>query len=459
MFPPSVPVPLPGPVQQGTGGLQRPTVVSPWIAVAVVAVAFAGGCDSGSQPTESSAAPRSAAAESSGAGSGAGAGESTRGEEAEFRFVEPPLNDSHVRDGWISLFDGATLFGWQVPDNANWRVEDGAIVADSGDVSLLRTPFHFDDFELRCEFHMADGGNSGVFLRTAAGSSNPATDTWELNICDDHPDGYNTGSLVTRTRVDDVGPVAGEWRQFRIRCEGAHIQVWLDDAPILDFTDESDHVRLTGQVGLQFNSGRIAFRNVLLRPLDFRSLFDGNSLTGWRDVPGTQSEFSVRDGAIHVENGPGFLETEDVFGDFILQIEARTNGDALNSGVFFRAQQGTEDAPSHGYEMQIQNAFQDGDRTQPADAGTGAIFRRTEARYVVPDDREWFTLVLIAQGDRFATWVDGYQVTNWRDTRDPDPNPRRGRRLEAGHLSLQGHDPTTDLDFRTIRIHPLTSPE
>ncbi len=44
------------------------------------------------------------------------------------------------------------------------------------------------------------------------------------------------------------------------------------------------------------------------------------------------------------------------------------------------------------------------------------------------------------------------QVTDWTDPRRDDPNPRRGRRLEAGHLSLQGHDHTTDLNFRRLRI-------
>jgi hypothetical protein len=49
-------------------------------------------------------------------------------------------------------------------------------------------------------------------------------------------------------------------------------------------------------------------------------------------------------------------------------------------------------------------------------------------------------------------WVNGYHVVDWEDTREPDENPRRGLRLEAGHISLQGHDPTTDLSFRNMRI-------
>ena len=108
--------------------------------------------------------------------------------------------------------------------------------------------------------------------------------------------------------------------------------------------------------------------------------------------------------------------------------------------------------------MQLHNGFKNGDLTKPADSGTGAIFRRVAARYVVANDREFLTAVLIAQGDRFASWVNGYQVVNWQDTREPSDNPREGRRLEAGHPSLQGHDPTTDLDFRSFEIHSLLPP-
>ena len=161
------------------------------------------------------------------------------------------------------------------------------------------------------------------------------------------------------------------------------------------------------------------------------------------------------DGAIHVEDGAGFLETESTWGNFVLQAEARTNGDRLNSGIFFRAEPGTAENPSNGYELQIHNGSKTGDRLVPDNAGTGAIFRRTTARFVAAEDRTWCALTLVASGARIAVWVNGLQVTDWLDERLDDPNPRRGRRLEAGHISLQGHDPTTDLDFRAIRAATL----
>jgi hypothetical protein len=367
-------------------------------------------------------------------------------------FVPSGLTNDQIREGWISLFDGKSLFGWTVPEGTNWRVEDEAIVADEGAQSLLLTPYELDDFELRCKFHLSKGGNSGLFLRTAANAKDPSKDTYELNICDSHPS-HKTGSLVGRFVAENVPACEEAWHEFRVVCEGPRIQVWLDEKQIVDFTDMSENIRLSGFFGLQKNQGRAAYKDVYVRPLKFRPLLRKEDTLGWEVVPGSKSRFELRDGLMHVADGPGFLQTTETFADFALKVDVRINGDGLNSGVFFRALPGTEEAPSHGYEMQLHNGTKNGDRTQPADSGTGAIFRRVPARYVVANDKEFFTAVLIAQKDRFASWVNGYQVVNWQDTRADNENPREGRKLGAGHLSLQGHDPTTDLDFRSVDVH------
>ena len=73
-------------------------------------------------------------------------------------------------------------------------------------------------------------------------------------------------------------------------------------------------------------------------------------------------------------------------------------------------------------------------------------------------DNEWFTLTIVAQGRHIATWVNGVQVVDWTDNRPLKENPREGCRLEKGAISLQGHDPTTDLSFRNLRIAELPAP-
>jgi hypothetical protein len=166
------------------------------------------------------------------------------------------------------------------------------------------------------------------------------------------------------------------------------------------------------------------------------------------------SKFSVdaANKTMKVVDGRGQLETLSSYGDFVLQLECITHAPELNSGIFFRCIPGEQ---MNGYECQIQNAVRDGDRTQPVDCGTGGFFRRQDARRVVADDLKWFYMTIIADGPHMAAWVNGYQVSDWTDTREPDPNPRRGLRLEAGTIMIQGHDPTTDLSFRNLRIAEL----
>jgi hypothetical protein len=362
-----------------------------------------------------------------------------------------PLTDSQKADGWLSLFDGLTLFGWEsTSDEINWDVKDGTIVADSGPIGILMTTLPFADYELVCEYRIEKGGNSGLFLRTEFPSGDIATQCYEINIADEHPDGFTTGSLVNRAKLKSPVERKDDWNEFRVILNGAHAKIIHNGEEVLDYTADNN-VADSGRIGLQKNAGKIEFRKVIVKPLNLQSIFNGKDLTGWRDVPGSKSEFKVVENEIRVKNGQGFIETEKTYQDFIFQSQAISHAAELNSGFFFRAMAGTEKAPSFGYEYQIHNGF-NSDRSHPSNAGTGGIFRRVEARYVVANDKEWFTATLIAYGPRIGCWVDGYHVVDWVDDRKPDPNPRRGQRLEGGHISIQGHDPTTDLSFKNLRI-------
>lgn len=361
--------------------------------------------------------------------------------------------------GWIQLFDGHSPFGWMLNSETNWTIRDGAVrAAADEEPGLVLTTSRWADFELRCDVRLEKGGNSGIFLRTMTDPQDPAVDCYEFNLCDTHQT-FPTGSLVGRKKVETDVAADGKWSTVQLRVTGNTIEGKLDGKSVLQYEESGDDAPRIGYIGLQKNEGRVAFRNVVLRPLNTEPIFNGENLDGWRDVPGSESEFRVTDGAIHVTGGPGFLETDQTWDDFVLQLEAKTNGENLNSGVFFRAMRGTEEAPSNGYELQIHNGHKPGDPTRPTDYGsgfgTGAIFRRRPARRVVPEDKEWFTLTLVADGPHFASWANGYPVADWTDERPPHENPRRGQRLQAGHISLQGHDPSTDLLFRNLRIAEL----
>lgn len=364
-----------------------------------------------------------------------------------------PLTDSELADGWIALFDGQTLFGWKAHSKADWQVKDGAIIVTGGERGLLCTTVGFDNYVLKCDFRAAKNTNSGLFLRTApiVGMDDITKKCYELNIAPpDNP--FPTGSYVGRLKGKAVPERDGQWQSFEATLEGAKSVVKLNGETVLEYTDPAPSGR--GLIGLQLNSGQVEFKNIKLKPLGLAPLFNGKDLTGWKNHPDSKSTFTVNDkGEINVKaTGRGALESEKQFGDFVLQMDAISHGPSLNSGLFFRCIPGEF---NNGYESQIHNGFKNGDRTQPVDFGTGAIYRRIPARVVVPNDKEWFTKTIVADGPHISVWVNGYQVTDWTDERKPDKNPRNGLRTEAGTLQLQGHDPTTNLSFRNIKAREL----
>jgi hypothetical protein len=221
-------------------------------------------------------------------------------------------------------------------------------------------------------------------------------------------------------------------------------------------------------------SDSLKIRNIKLRPTNTKSIFNGKDLTAWKEFPGKKSKFTVADGAITVKDGPGDLQTVGKYQDFVLQLECISNGKHLNSGIFFRCR---DNEYQNGYEAQIRNEFKPtatqkylieeydpmtnkliGKKEQlfaAVDYGTGAIYRRQPARKEMSKDGEWFGMTVVAHGNHIATWVNGVQVTDWYDNRPRSDNARTGCRLEAGHISIQGHDPTTNLSFRNLRIAEL----
>jgi hypothetical protein len=315
------------------------------------------------------------------------------------------------------------------------------------------TTTRWANYELHVEFKAPARTNSGVFLRTPLKPTNPAKDCFELNIAPSN-NPFPTGSFVGRKKEsmspEDV-PADGKWHAFDVRVEKAALWVRLDGKPVLEYMDEKPAG--FGHIGLQSREGAVSFRNVRLKPLNLKPLFDGKYLKGWSQARGEKSKFDVtKNGELQLTNGPGQIETDADFTNFVLQLQCKVNGDGLNSGIFFRT---LRNGRWVGYESQINNRMKDGDPTKPADFGTGAIYRRQPARRVVPNDREWFAKTIVADGPHMAVWVNGYQVSDWTDKRPAKENAREGLRLGGGAIAIQGHDATTDFLFRKIEVAEL----
>jgi len=210
---------------------------------------------------------------------------------------------------------------------------------------------------------------------------------------------------------------------------------------------ETSNPRQAGTMEIALESGQ--YRNIKLLPKNMKPLFNGKDLTGWTIYP--ESKATAGNGEIRLVGGSGCLETAESFDNFVLQLEYRTDK-PVNSGVFFRCIPGEK---MNGYECQIFNHPPDDDYKKFIGTDTGGIFRRQVGRNAGPKDGEWNYLTIYANDAKIATWVNGIQVTDWTDQRDPHKNPRNGRRVEAGTIQFQGHDSDTDIRFRNIRIGKL----
>ncbi|MBI4326016.1 MAG: DUF1080 domain-containing protein [Chloroflexi bacterium] len=361
------------------------------------------------------------------------------------------LSSAEVTEGWILLFDGDTPFGWAPRGAARWEVADGVINAVPGSGSgMLSTTTEFANYQLQADFWVDDKANSGVFLRCPAGGEITSANAYEVNIYDPH-ESWPTGSINEIARTSLKPQTTGRWNTFDITSDGVHLVVRLNGQTGVD-TPNGKLAR--GTIALQYRGeGEVRFRNIKLKPLGLKSIFNGKDLSGWKEIPGRKSVFSATpEGYLNVKNGNGDLQTEAVYGDFVFQLDIISNGTHLNSGVFLRALPGQFWS---GYESQIRNQWTGDDRTKPVDFGTGGIYNRQPARRVISSDREWFTKTIVAHGPHLTVWVNGVQVSDFTDTRPPAESARQGYRAKPGVLSLQGHDPTTDLSFRNLRISEM----
>ena len=362
------------------------------------------------------------------------------------------LTPAEIGDGWILLFDGETSFGWAPRGDAEWMVADGELTTRAGSgAGMLATTTEFADFELKADFWIDATANSGVFLRAPTQGDITAMNAYEVNIYDAHAT-WPTGSINEVGRVQGAPKSVGKWNTYHLTARGQQLSVRLNGAIVLEAEDS----RLArGVIAIQQYNGQgtVKFRNLKLRPLGLTSIFNGKDLTGWSEIRGRKSVYSVTpEGYLNVKDGNGDLQSEAAYGDFVFQLDIISNGQHLNSGVFFRAEPGQFWS---GYESQIRNQWQGDDRSKPVDFGTGGIYNRQPARRVVSTDHEWFTKTIVAHGPHLAVWIDGIQVSDFTDTRPPQASARQGYRAAPGVISLQGHDPTTDLSFRNLRIAEL----
>jgi len=168
------------------------------------------------------------------------------------------LTAEEKAEGWRLLFDGRTMAGWRgayrdsLPDRG-WEVRDGMLVVNEsgggeaafgGDIVTLE---EYGDFELRVDFMLTEGANSGIkyFVVEAEPQTPGSAKGLEYQLLDDarHPDaklgiaGNRTcASLYDLIPASGKPPLrAGDWNEARILVSGKHVEHWLNGVKVLEF--------------------------------------------------------------------------------------------------------------------------------------------------------------------------------------------------------------------------------
>ena len=176
--------------------------------------------------------------------------------------------------GWTTLIDGDKgMDNFVRVGDANWRAEDGAIVADKGKGGFLMSKESYGDFQLRIEFWAAHDANSGIYMRCSDPKNLTDKTCYEANIFDQRPDQtYATGGIVHRGKVMQPVKAGGKWNVYEITAKGSTLSVLLNGTK----TSEIGNVEFPrGPIALQYGTlppsgapgGVIKFRKVQIRPL------------------------------------------------------------------------------------------------------------------------------------------------------------------------------------------------
>ena len=173
--------------------------------------------------------------------------------------------------GWSTLFDGTNLENWSPIGTANWKLVDGALVADNGN-GLMVSKNDYGDFSLRVEFWIEAKTNSGVYIRCTDPNSVSGKTAYEVNICDTRPvQKYGTGAIVDIGAVDPMPHAADKWNVYEITAKGDTFNVVLNGQKTV--VDAHADKFAKGRIALQHGkgvtdeSGIVKFRKVQIKSL------------------------------------------------------------------------------------------------------------------------------------------------------------------------------------------------
>jgi|GEM_PF-275215 len=397
----------------------------------------------------------------------------------------PPTLGRFARDaGWVSLFDERTTEGWRGCGRdafpaEGWEVKDGCLhhLPQGGGGDLVTTR-ELGDFELEFEWRVASGGNSGLKYRVREKPGSATALGPEYQVLDDAAHGNGARPQTSAGALYDfapseqgVAPAAGEFHRGRIVARGSRIEHWLDGERRVALevgSEDWEALRVAskfrelaefaapgpGRIAIQDHGDEVWFRNIRVRELPGPAgseavLYDG-TLAGWREVGDAEYEADGDTILGYVGGGAqSFLISERHFGDFILEVDVKTE-EPGNSGIQIRSHQ-KENGRVFGYQVEIDSSERawSGGLYDEARRGWLDDLADDEAARAAFQYQEWNRYRIEAIGPWLKVWVDGVPTADYFDTAD----------LE-GFFALQVHSGNdTRVRWRQPRLWDLGTRE
>ncbi|MEX0979195.1 MAG: DUF1080 domain-containing protein [Pirellulales bacterium] len=192
-----------------------------------------------------------------------------------------PTSATAIEPCFVPLFNGRDLWGWEgvtAPASASWKVENGMIVCTGQEGTWLRSKKQYGDFNLRFQYKLKPGGNSGIYLRVPLDGAHREGGGAEVQILDDDDEMYRRlepgqycGSIYkVAPATSHVSKPAGGWNTMEINCLGTSYRVTHNGVVVVDATaaqfPELARRFQKGYLGLQNHREEVWFKNLRIGP-------------------------------------------------------------------------------------------------------------------------------------------------------------------------------------------------
>ncbi len=210
------------------------------------------------------------------------------------RAAQNVLTEQERDAGWKLLFDGQTTANWRgfrkdaCPPA--WQVVDNCLVL-TGSAGDLITEEEYENFELKLDWRISAGGNSGIFFHVSEDQNAVYLTGPEMQVLDNraHYDGKNTSTsaganYALHAATRDVTRPVGFFNEVHLVVNGPHVEHWLNGEKIVEYELWSEDWKQrvaaskfskmpeygrprSGHIALQDHGDRVWYRNIKIRRL------------------------------------------------------------------------------------------------------------------------------------------------------------------------------------------------